>query len=321
MKASHLSAFAASAQYLPSLMALRSFERAAARLSFKLAAMDLSMTPSAVSHQVRGLERQFGVRLFARTGRSVSLTAAGDRYLVTAKAALALLENGSRALAPSHSIQREFRVSALPYFVSNVMLPRLDEFLRQFPHITLRMDATLQYADFEGSGVDLAIRMGRERTAGLHLDRLFDVRGLPVCTSAFVNGPKPIKVAADLARHTLIQSVQMPTVWQTWLARNGADGLVPAGELWFDNVHLAIEAAEHGLGVALAMYPLICARAGFGRGLLAPLPLGPKTGLSYYAVCRPEQKDERVVLAMRRWLLQITREYRVKAGSPGRSSG
>ncbi len=317
MKNSHSSALATSAQYLPSLMALRSFERAAARLSFKLAAMELSMTPSAVSHQVRGLERRFGVRLFARAGRSVSLTLTGEKYLATVKAALALLENGSRALTPAKGEQREFRISALPFIISNVLLPRLDEFLRLFPQITLRIEATLQYADFEGSGVDVAIRMGCERTAGLHLDKLLDVRALPVCAAALVNGTTPIKTASDLAHHTLIQSTQHPGSWPAWLASNGVPGLTPAAEMWFDNVPLAIEAAERGLGVALAMDPIIRTRPGFGSTLLAPLPLGPKTALTYYAVCRPEQKDERVVLAMRRWLLQITREFRGSSGLRG----
>jgi LysR family transcriptional regulator, glycine cleavage system transcriptional activator len=310
MKSIHSKVAVTTAQHLPSIVALRSFERAAARLSFKLAAQELAMTPSAVSHQVRGLERQFGVRLFARTGRSVALTLEGEKYLTTVKSALELLEKGGRALAPIAGGQREIRISALPYFVSAVILPRMNEFLQNFPTVSLRIETSTQYADLESSGVDLAIRMGRERTAGLHVDKLLDVRAMPVCAASLAQGKHSIKKANDLTHHTLMQSAQQPSMWQAWLAEAGVPSLEPASEMWFDNVQLALEAAQLGLGVALAMDPIIKAWPGFGVTLVAPLAINTKTMLTYYAVCRPEQKDERVILALRRWLMQITRDLR-----------
>ena len=308
MKITHASVTAASAHHLPSMMALRAFERSAARLSFRRAAEDLAMTPSAVSHQVRGLEQQLGLRLFARVGRTVELTLAGGEYLASVKAALAQLENAGRALAQDQ--QREVRISALPFFLSSVVLPRLHEFLEKFPSITLRLEATSTYADFEGSGVDVAIRMGRNGTAGLQVDKLLDVWATPVCAASLASGSKPIRFAQDLARHTLIQSTQQPAMWLSWLDDAKVRSLAPAGEIWFDNVSLAIEAAERGLGVALAMDPIIRSRPGFGHTLVAPLLVGVKTKHSYFAVCRPEQKDEQVVLALRRWLIQITKELK-----------
>jgi LysR family transcriptional regulator, glycine cleavage system transcriptional activator len=310
MKNTHASVTTASAQHLPSVMALRAFERSAARLSFRRAADDLAMTPSAVSHQVRGLEQLLGVRLFARVGRTVALTLAGSQYLASVKSALALIENAGRALSPAQGKQREVRISALPFFLSSVVLPRLHEFLAKFPAITLRLEATVQYADFEGSGVDVAIRMGRNGTAGLQVDKLLDVWAIPVCAASLANGSKPIRTAQDLAQHTLIQSSQQPDMWLSWLDNAKVPSLAPAGELWFDNVPLAIEAAERGLGVALAMDPIIRSRPGFGSSLVAPLAVSAKTKLSYFAVCRPEQKDEQVVLALRRWLVQITKDLR-----------
>jgi LysR family transcriptional regulator, glycine cleavage system transcriptional activator len=295
-------------------MALRCFERAAARLSFKLAAQELSMTPSAVSHQVRGLERRFGVRFFSRAGRRVALTPAGEQYLVAVKSALDVLDNGARTLSMAKGAPQVLRISALPFFISNVMLPRLGEFLRDVPGLTLRLEATTEYADFDSTKVDVAIRMGRERAAGLHFDKLIDVRAVPVCAPTLTRGSKAIRSAADLTQHTLLQSSLQPGVWPAWLAQAGVPGLVPAAEMWFDNVSLALEAAEHGLGVALAMDPIIQARPGFGHVLVAPLAASSKIVRSYYAACRPEQKDERAISALRRWLLQITRDLR---GLPG----
>jgi LysR family transcriptional regulator, glycine cleavage system transcriptional activator len=316
MKTAHSNNVGAGAHHLPPIMMLRAFERASARLSFKLAAQELSLTPSAVSHQVRGLERHFGVRLFARTGRSVVLTPAGENYLVSVQSALALLERGSRALTPVASKNREVRISALPFFISAVMLPRLGEFIAKFPNITLRLEATNQYADFEGSGVDLAVRMGHERAAGLHLDKLVNVRALPVCAPALASGKNGIKEAAGLARHTLIQVSQQPGMWRAWLEHAGLPELAPANEIWFDSVPLALQAAQAGLGVALGMQPLIANWPGFGRTLVAPLPPGGPAPLTYFAVCRPEQKDDPVILALRRWLLQCLRDLLSLPGDP-----
>ncbi|MEQ1639036.1 MAG: LysR substrate-binding domain-containing protein [Methylococcales bacterium] len=295
---------------LPPLMSLRAFERAAERQSFRLAAQELSLTPSAISHQVRGLEHHFGVRLFVRTGRSILLTPAGENYLTYVKSALLLLERGSRSLTPIESKNREIRVSALPFFVSAIMLARLDKFLNKFPNISLRLEATAQYADFEGSGVDLAIRMGREKSIGLHFDKLLDVRALPVCAASLARGNNAIKTTSDLAKHTLIHVSQHPGAWRTWLENADCSDLKPKGDMWFDNVSLALEAAEHGLGIALGMDPIIRNWPTFGKALVAPLAPSPKSTLTYYSVCRPEQKDDPVILAMRRWLIQCTKDVR-----------
>jgi LysR family transcriptional regulator, glycine cleavage system transcriptional activator len=215
MKKFHSTIVATGTHTLPPIVMLRAFERAASRLSFKLAAQDLSLTPSAVSHQVRGLEHHFGVRLFARTGRAVRLTPAGEQYLRSVRSALTILDRASRALSPDSAKGREIRVSALPFFVSTVMLPRLDRFLRKFPDVTVRIEATPHYADFEGTAVDIAIRMGRERSAGLHCERLLDVSAVPVCAPILsAKGPR-LESPSDLTRHTLLQISMQPNAWQS----------------------------------------------------------------------------------------------------------
>src|SRR6476659_8756318 len=81
---------------IPPPTALLAFERAASQLSFRRAARDLSLSPSAISHQIRGLEEQFGIRLFIRGTRTVRLTPEGERYLAKVSAALATLQEASR---------------------------------------------------------------------------------------------------------------------------------------------------------------------------------------------------------------------------------
>ena len=167
---------------IPPLTALLAFERAATQLSFRRAARDLALSPSAISHQIRGLEEQFGIKLFIRGARSVRLTADGERYFAKVSVALAgLQEAGRDMLRQRRDGGGELWISALPFFTSTVLLPALPDFKRRNPGQTLRIEATHQYADFNASRVDVAIRYGREHSTGLKFEPLVAVSGLPVC--------------------------------------------------------------------------------------------------------------------------------------------
>src|SRR5262249_32921726 len=154
----------------------------------------------------------------------------------------------------------ELRISSLPFFTNAVMVPALAAFKRDYPDITLRIDATHQYADFEQSGVDVAIRYGREHAAGLKLEPLVEGRSLPICAPQL---RATLQRPEDLAKVTLIHVGIQPRSWPVWLSDAGLGHLVPRDNLWFDNASSSIDAAERGLGVALAMHPLIVSREGF----------------------------------------------------------
>jgi len=174
---------------IPPLTALLAFERAATQLSFRRAARDLALSPSAISHQIRGLEAQFGVKLFVRGARSVRLTADGERYLAKVSVALAALQEAGRdMLRHRRDSGGELWISALPFFTSTVLIPALPDFKRRNPGLVLRIEATHQYADFNSSRVDVAIRYGREHSAGLKFEPLIEVKGLPVCAPALIKG-------------------------------------------------------------------------------------------------------------------------------------
>ncbi|TWT03924.1 LysR family transcriptional regulator [Reyranella sp. CPCC 100927] len=303
MKSAHLSENPLSpAQAIPPLSALLAFERAATHLSFRRAAQDLAISPSAVSHQIRGLEERFGVRLFARTGRAVRLTPDGERYLHAASAGLSLLDEAGRALhRRGRGGPRELRVSALPFFTSTVLIPSLAAFTSRHPDLTVHIEATHQYADFDNAGVDVAIRYGRERSAGLRLEPLVDVRSQPVCAPIIARAG--LRKPADLARQVLIHVDQQPRAWPAWLKEMGVAHLKPRGDLWFDSMPAALEAAEQGLGVALAMYPLIKGRQSFGTRLVMPFDGRAERSSTLYFVCRPEQAKDRRISAFRRWLI------------------
>lgn len=288
---------------IPPLTALLAFERAAAQLSFRRATRDLSLSPSAISHQIRGLEAQFGVKLFVRGARSVRLTADGERYFANVSVALAALQDASRdMLRHRRDIGSELWISALPFFTSTVLIPALPDFKRRNPATTLRIEATHQYADFNASRVDVAVRYGREHSTGLKFEPLVAVSGLPVCAPALVKGG--LRSPKDLSREVLIHLTTQPRAWPAWLKEAGIPEITPRGHLWLDSVPAMLEAAEHGLGVTLAMAPLIKARPGFGKKLVAPFAFEAAPSETIYLVSRTEQARDRRIAAVRRWIVE-----------------
>jgi LysR family glycine cleavage system transcriptional activator len=287
---------------IPPLTALLAFERAASQLSFRRAARDLALSPSAISHQIRGLEALFGVKLFVRGARSVRLTADGERYLAKVSAGLATLQDAGREmLRHRRDGGGELWISALPFFTSTVLIPALADFKRRNPATTLRIEATHQYADFNASHVDVAIRYGREHSTGLKFEPLIEVRGLPVCAPALIKAG--LRTPADLSRQVLIHLTTQPRGWPAWLEQAGLPQLIPRGHLWLDSVPAMLEAAEHGLGVTLAMAPLIKARPGFGKKLVAPFDVKASPAETIYLVSRTEQARDRRIGALRRWIV------------------
>jgi LysR family glycine cleavage system transcriptional activator len=288
---------------IPPLTALLAFERAASQLSFRRAARDLSLSPSAISHQIRGLEQQFGVKLFVRGVRSVRLTADGERYLAKVSVALAALQDASRdLLRHRRDANAELWISSLPFFTSAVLIPALPDFKRRNPTTTLRIEATHQYADFNASRVDVAIRYGREHSTGLKFEPLIEVKGLPVCAPALVKAG--LHNPEDLSRQVLIHITTQPRAWPAWLKEAGLSHLEPRGHIWLDSAPAMLEAAEHGLGVTLAMAPLIKARPGFGKKLVAPFAFEAAHGETIYLVSRTEQGRDRRIAAVRRWIAE-----------------
>jgi LysR family transcriptional regulator, glycine cleavage system transcriptional activator len=288
---------------IPPLTALLAFERAATQLSFRRAARDLALRPSAISHQIRGLEEQFGVKLFVRGARSVRLTADGERYLAKVSVALAALQDAGREmLAQRRDSSSELWISSLPFFTSAVLIPALPDFKRRHPELTLRIEATHQYADFNASRVDVAIRYGREHSTGLKFEPLVQIKGLPVCAPALIKGG--LQEPADLSREILIHLTTQPRAWPAWLKEAGLPQLEPRGHLWLDSVPAMLEAAEQGLGVTLGMSPLIRARPGFGKRLVAPFAFEPVHSETIYLVSRTEQARDRRIGAVRRWIAE-----------------
>jgi LysR family glycine cleavage system transcriptional activator len=231
----------------------------------------------------------------------VRLTADGERYLAKVSVALAALQDASRdMLRHRRDIGSELWISALPFFTSTVLIPALPDFNRRNPGLTLRIQATHQYADFNASRVDVAIRYGREHSTGLKFEPQVAVHGLPVCAPALIKAG--LRYPEDLSRQVLIHLTTQPRAWPAWLKEAGIREITPRGHLWLDSVPAMLEAAEHGLGVTLTMAPLIKARPGFGKKLVAPFAFEAAHSETIYLVSRTEQARDRRIGAVRRWI-------------------
>lgn len=284
----------------PPVAALRAFDAAVRLGSFRAAATAIALTPSAVSHQVKALERSLGVALFRREGRGVVLTEAGEALAPFVRQGFLAFERGAYAVRGG-SRARQIRVSSLALFSQTVLLPNLDRFSKRWPGYDVRITSTPRFIDFGHEDVDLAIRVGDGKWPGLRATELLRITGAPVASPAFL-AHTPLATPADLAGLRLIHDTAQPGAWRTWLAGHGVERPNQDGDLWLDSAPATLHAAEQDLGVAFAIRPLIRAWPGFGERLVEALPDfgGPAT--RYWLVRPPEADRDPKIRAFTAWL-------------------
>lgn len=285
---------------LPSIASLQAFACAARTLSFKQAARELHVSPSALSRQIQGLEEHLGTPLFARRNPGLSLTAAGRRYLGTAERVLAELREAERAVGRRRA--GPLRVSALESFSAQWLVPHLPEFEARHPDIGLEIEATLRYADFSRDPVDVAIRFGVGPWEGLHAEPLVDLCFQPVCSPALLESEPRLREPADLAGQVWIHVSQVPGAWADWCREAGVPGLRGRRDLYFDHVGIAHSAAESGQGVAVSSSLLSAAAVEAGR-LCTPFDLPVRSESTYHLVCPVEGLEDPRIVALRDWLV------------------
>lgn len=292
---------------LPSLKFLKTFHIAATRLSFKVAAEALFVTPSAVSHQIRSLEEQLQVTLFVRGARGLTLTEAGARYLAQIDALFRRLESVTEQLHVRFG-RALARLHVPPFFASELLLPRLQSFLDASPETDIELDTVLAPPRSHAADADLSIVVGTGPWDGLHAERLFAQRFTPACAPTLL-ARSPIRACGDLNDHTLITHEPRRDGWDRWAQLQGVQVLRPRKLLRVDTLFAAAEAAERGLGIALVSAPL--GRQRFSSGALVRLFAADlDVGESYFLLHRHEDAARREVLALKDWLLG---EFRLDA--------
>ncbi|MGQ4880481.1 LysR substrate-binding domain-containing protein [Billgrantia sp. LNSP4103-1] len=282
---------------LPPLNTLRLFEAAARLGQLKAAAEELSLTPSAVSHGIRSLERWLGIDLFARTPHGLRLTTEGERYATTVRESLMLLGEGTERLLNVQA-PRRLAISVTPFFAVRWLLPRLGDFRVRYPDITVLLDTSQQHVALETGETDMAIRMGRGAWHTLACDLLFRERLVPVCAPSLVD-----RVRADAASVCHIHMRTVHEEWQRWCVTTGRPQPSPDRALFVDTLQLAYEAAANGFGIAMGRRPLVDAE--LERGLLV-MPWQDTVDIEtgYWLVTPPRRRSEPMVALFRGWLLE-----------------
>jgi LysR family glycine cleavage system transcriptional activator len=287
---------------LPPLRSLRAFEAAARHLSFARAAEELHVTPAAISQQVKLLESHLGVALFRR-GAQLTLTEAAAAALPLVSDSFDLMERAVERLRQGRD-HGPLVVSAPPSFAARWLIPRLGRFQERYPEIDLRLSASTRLVDFATEDVDLAIRYGAGRYAGLRVERLKAEEVVPVATPHLA---ERLKQVADLLEVPLLHNSALdwdttfPT-WPVWLANAGV--AVPPGlkARVFDDFNLVLQAVLAGLGVALVWRTLVADELTAGR--LVPLFAAQPLVNAYHLVCPPKHLENPKVAAFRAWVME-----------------
>ncbi|MQA23039.1 LysR substrate-binding domain-containing protein [Rugamonas rivuli] len=286
---------------LPPLASLRAFEATARLSSFKAAAAELFVTPTAISHQIRQLEAHLGVRVLDRTPRSVSLTADGRRLY---EATVSAFDGILRVADDLRHGQRgqQLTLSSTTAFLSHWLVPRLGQIQALFPELDLRLHASDAVVPLRQGAVDIAIRYGKGPFAGVAATPLAADRYAPVCSPGL-----HIRSAGDLRRARLIhidgRTAPLPLPdWERWCAQAGITGVDTGSGLRFTDGMHAIQAAIAGNGVVLVSVVLVA--DALAEGLLAMPFEQTLAGDAYHFVCAPELDSRADVVRLRDWFLE-----------------
>src|SRR6195256_1090032 len=288
---------------LPSLNGLRAFEAAARHLSFTVAAAELNVTQTAISHQIRRLEQELGIPLFVRQNRALALTPEARDYLPGVRAAFNDLRLATDRLQRRDN-DHVLTVSTLASLAAKWLLPRLSAFQEAHPGIDVRITTSTSLVDFKGGDVDAAIRYGRGHWPGVRADWLTADELFPVCSPALLTGDKPLRCPEDLANRTLLHSSGgYDDDWRLWLTAAGLPtNISKQPGLTFDLSFMTVQAGVDGCGGAMGRTSYVEGDIAKGR-LVVPFKIALPTDAGFYLVSPAAGADPPKLRAFRQWLI------------------
>jgi LysR family glycine cleavage system transcriptional activator len=293
---------------LPSLKFLKTVQVAAKLQSFKAAAEELYVTPSAVSHQIKALEQQLGVTLFERGARGVrtlDLTDAGAHYLEHLNEIFAKLESVTEQLQMRYG-RTIIRLNVPPFFANEMLLPRLASFSQAHEHTDIRIETSLSAARTHPAEADLSIVVGAGPWEGLTVHELFAQSFIVACSPAFLID-NPITRYADLNGKTLLVHEERREAWERWAHGLGIEPIQPNRLVRLDTMSAVVLAAEQGIGVGLVPARLSADRFSAG-GLVKLFDAELETNENYVILQRPEDGDRADLRELTEWIVAQCRE-------------
>jgi LysR family glycine cleavage system transcriptional activator len=283
----------------PPLKSLIAFEAAARHESFTGGALEIGITPSAVSHHIQQLEEVLGVPLFQRHAGRAVLTVAGRTYARELEQAFAAIANATSLIAPQ-SQGGYLTIAVANSFSTKWLQPRLEHFLKANPLLRVRL-ATLHTHELEANRYDIAIAHGPQSPGLKLVEPLLVERLRPLCSPQLARTLN-LKHPNDLTRATLIHS-NTPITWVDYFRRVLNSTIQPAHDLWLDRSAMAIEVAVRGLGVVLESEILAEAELRDG-GLIAPFtdPIFHVKNISYYLIRSSSLRNATEAAVFEKWL-------------------
>ena len=285
----------------PNLNGFLYFETVARRGTITRAAEELSVSPSAVSQQIKLLEQQLGVRLFRRDGRSLSLTLEGEQLFQTSATALRMLRDARRHLGKTRETYRlNLRVS--PSFGVRWLGPRLSDFVARYPDWDLRADAAPDPTDFDREVMDLDIRYGTGHWAGYHAQAVIQDHVLPLCSPQYLAELGSGKPGEMFDKARLIDSARALCQWDFWLMHTGVETGANRKTILMDRSSMALQLALDGSGIVLESLALALPELAEGR-LVPVTPSLPVLRFpAYWAICPARNLNRRAVRRFLGWL-------------------
>lgn len=289
---------------LPALSAMKVFEVVGQTRSFTRAAQMLNLTQSAVSRQVRNLEKQLGENLLIRHHHDLELTRAGAELLATLQLAFHNVEQTVRSIMEKNNRNR-LRINVPPTFAKRWLMPRLSRLRQALPEIEISLSTDLKDTLAERSLLDCAVRFGDGEWPMLQSRILLTERHIAVCAPgllAAANRSARIDLSSFTFLHVLAAADQRYLTWQHWLDAAGLSDTDVRSGLEFDLLDLVIEAACSGLGIAVVDRFMVSSQLQSGQ-LVPVLDVEVEGHESYWLVTRTDQPETANVRDFRTWLL------------------
>jgi LysR family glycine cleavage system transcriptional activator len=284
--------------HIPSTQALRALDSFARLGSVWQAAEELRLTRSAVSHQLRLLEKELGFELLRRRGKGIALTPLGRRYATDVRKALLIIRDASTQYGEVR-ISGSLRVNCSSGLASLWLAPRIGEFQEMFPDIALSIETPSADRNVGAGDADVFIAFGDGNWPDWDVERLREVHIAPVCSPALLTRLGGLAEPAELFRATLLHHVNFDN-WMRWFAEAAA-APQPMGGIVFGDFNLAIAAAVAGQGIALGD-PMVCGSALDQGQLVRPFDIGVSCSRSYYLVIERQKLEQPTVVAFCEWL-------------------
>ncbi|CDX39060.1 putative Transcriptional Regulator, LysR family; Glycine cleavage system transcriptional activator (Gcv operon activator) [Mesorhizobium sp. SOD10] len=288
---------------LPPMNTLRLFEAAARLGSFKQAAEEVHVTPSAVSHGLRTLEHWLGAELFLRDARGLTLTPAGETYASEVHHALKILASATEGFPGRRKATGALSVSVAPTFANRWLLPRLPKFTERYPDISITIDTARRHVDFLTDGFDLAIRMATSSRSSESWTELVAETFVPVCSPELLRKHAPNDEIRLIERVPTIHVTAASEDWAAWFRAKDMTAVTGSRRINVDTIQLAAEAAIQGLGIAMGRKPLMNGYIDAGDLIEIAGPPVP-VATRYWLVGSHKSFDRPEIKSFRNWILQ-----------------